>query len=102
MFNARMRAPMKSTASIGAKFMLAVAVISAFSALLVKLAAILVNCVQVRATWIPPYTRKYWQARIMVHCTAGATGYFLVATGAVFVACPGSNCGGGGWKVQMA
>jgi hypothetical protein len=43
MFNARMRAPMKSTASIGAKFMEAVAVIKAFSALLVKLAAIDVN-----------------------------------------------------------
>merc|ERR1719235_1293277 len=36
MFNARMRAPIKSTASIGAKFMLAVAVIKAFSTLLVK------------------------------------------------------------------
>merc|ERR1719487_803165 len=101
-FNARMRAPIKSTASIGAKFMLAVATISAFSALLQKLAAIPVNCVQVRATWIPPYTRKYWQARIMVHCTAGATGYVFAVVGAVFVACPGSNCCGGGWKVQMA
>jgi hypothetical protein len=38
-----MRAPMKSTASIGAKFMLAVAVINALSALLVKLAAMDVN-----------------------------------------------------------
>merc|ERR1719352_1112042 len=50
MFNARMRAPMKSTASIGAKLMDAVAVIKAVSALLVKLAAMPVNCVQVRAT----------------------------------------------------
>merc|ERR1719313_2942229 len=48
MFNARMRAPIKSTASMGAKFMLAVATIKAFSALLVKLAAMDVNCVQVR------------------------------------------------------
>jgi len=38
-----MRAPMKSTANMGAKFMEAVAVIKAFSALLVKLAAMLVN-----------------------------------------------------------
>merc|ERR1719456_1033179 len=37
MLSARMRAPMKSTASIGAKFMLAVAVSRAFSTLLVKL-----------------------------------------------------------------
>merc|ERR1740130_325554 len=50
MFNARMRAPMKRTASIGAKFMLAVAVIKAVSALLVKLAAMPVNWVHVRAT----------------------------------------------------
>jgi hypothetical protein len=54
MFNARMRAPMKSTASIGAKFMDAVAIIKAFSALLVKLAAMPVNWVHVLATWIPP------------------------------------------------
>merc|ERR1719316_2641254 len=40
---ARMRAPMKSTASMGAKFMLLVAVINAFSTLLVKLAAMPVN-----------------------------------------------------------
>merc|ERR1740130_1110057 len=88
MFNARMRAPMKSTASIGAKFIEAVAVINAFSALLVKLAAMDVNCVQVFAIWIPPYTRKYWHERIMVHCTAGATGKSLAAVGAVLVACP--------------
>jgi hypothetical protein len=43
MFNARMRAPMKSTASIGAKFIEAVAVIRAVSALLVKFAAMDVN-----------------------------------------------------------
>merc|ERR1719449_93324 len=49
MFNARMRAPMKSTASIGAKFIDAVAVINAFSTLLVKLGAMPVNCVHDRA-----------------------------------------------------
>merc|ERR1719428_2013888 len=53
-FNARIRAPMKRTASIGAKFIDAVAVINAFSALLVKLAAMDVNLVRVRVTWIPP------------------------------------------------
>merc|ERR1719156_480080 len=91
MFNARIRAPMKSTASIGAKFMLAVAVIRAVSALLVKLAAMPVNWVHVRATWMPPYTMKYWAARIMVHCTAGATGNFL----------PSGQIPAGGSKVQM-
>merc|ERR1719321_2156090 len=50
MFNARIRAAMKSTASIGAKFMLAHAVIKAFSTLLVKLGAMPVNWVQLRAT----------------------------------------------------
>merc|ERR1719487_1965072 len=91
MFNARMRAPMKSTASIGAKFMLAVAVINAFSTLLVKPGNRPVNWVQLRAICMPPYTRKYWHARIIVHCTAGATGNFL----------PSGQVPAGGTKVIM-
>merc|ERR1719236_393630 len=53
-FNARMRAAMNSTASIGAKFMLAVAVSKALSTLLVKFGAMPVNWVQLRAICIPP------------------------------------------------
>merc|ERR550514_889155 len=69
--NARMRAPMKRTAAMGAKNMVQMAPCSAP-----------VNFEEstpekdwkVLPNWMPAYTMKYIDVRIMVHATAGDTG----------------------------
>merc|ERR1719316_2115259 len=69
--NARIRAPMKSTAIIGAKNMVQIAPSSApvsFEELIPE------NDWNVLPNWMPAYTMKYIDVRIMVHATAGDTG----------------------------
>merc|ERR1719191_1815105 len=69
--SARIRAPMKRTASMGAKNMEFVAPSKAFSSFG---RGNLSHSPTALQTWMPPYTRKNWAARIIVHCTAGDTG----------------------------
>jgi hypothetical protein len=62
---------MKSTESIGAKFIALAAFIIEFSNLEYLDP---VNCVHVRENWTAAYTKKNMHAMIMVHATAGAGG----------------------------
>merc|ERR1719262_1232129 len=72
--SARMRAPMNRTAIIGAKNIVQIA---PWSAPVSFEESTPENDLKVSPNWIPAYTRKYCDARIMVHPTAGDTGGIL-------------------------
>merc|ERR550514_2147687 len=72
--SARMRAPMKRTAIIGAKNIVQMA---PWSAPVSFEESTPENDWNVLPNWIPAYTRKYIEVRIMVHATAGDTGGIL-------------------------
>merc|ERR1719375_1985255 len=72
--NARIRAAMKRTANIGAKFIDNVAVSQAsFNRCKNGLSRLIQSSTDL-ANWIAAYTRKYWHVRMQVHATAGDTG----------------------------
>merc|ERR1719262_1994492 len=81
--SARMRAPMKRTAIIGAKNIVQIA---PWSAPVSFEESVPENDWKVLPNWIPAYTMKYIDVRIMVHSTAGETGGIVS---------PGQDPGGG-------